>query len=123
MNEISNPYESPASTGLPAQPISAWPSPLILFAKGAFWVGLGHAVIGFITSFYPGASCGWFLASAALIAAGVFVRQRAYRGVAILACATCLFFAYSGYQDGIEYRKWQEQATGFEGLLGEGFDQ
>jgi hypothetical protein len=71
-----------------------------------FWLGVMLAFSGQIMTFVPGAEFGWFLWSAILIAAGVFVPKRSCRIAAIVGCVLCLLLSYAGYQHGFEYHEW-----------------
>jgi len=63
-------------------------------------------IFGEIVTFFPGAEFGWFLTIAAFSAFGLFVPRRGPRWFAAALMTFSLFTAYSGYQRGIEYKKW-----------------
>ena len=105
MNGSDNPYESPSHTGAGVLPTANRSATLIIsLAKLSFWFGLVLAILGSAITFYPGSECYWFVATGFLLAPGIFVPKQAYRIVAIVACAICLLYAYSGYHRGINYQ-------------------
>ncbi len=71
-----------------------------------FWLAVLFSVPGYVSTFYPGAECGWFLIVAALSVAGLFIPRVAYRAAAALLLILARTSAYSGYRHGAEYRQW-----------------
>jgi len=75
-------------------------------ATVAFWFGAFLALAGSVITFYPGAECGWFVVSGALIAPGLLIPKPGYRIAALFLCVLCFLYAYFGYAHGVEYEMW-----------------
>ncbi len=70
-----------------------------------FWLGMMLILLGSMISFFPGAETGWFIITAVLVSMGFFVSSKYYRIAALVIVAICVFWAYAGYNRGVEYRE------------------
>ncbi len=72
----------------------------------AFWFGSILFIVRSLISFYPGSEVSWFATTVTLVGLGLFVPSKKYPIASIVIVSICLFWAYFGYQRGMEYQEW-----------------
>lgn len=106
-----NPYESSASSSMPAARIGWYQTHLTPVAKLAFWLGTILFTFGHFISFFPGTEAQWFAGTAVVVGLGFFVPSKNYRIATLLLVAACIIWTYVGYRHGIEYQEWLKTST------------
>ena len=73
-------------------------------------IGVGFALwlggLGLFISFYPGAEAGWFGMAAGAAAIGLLSPSWRLRLVGVVLATAFAWFAWAGYQRGLEYQQW-----------------
>jgi hypothetical protein len=74
------------------------------------WIGIGIALwlggLGMFISFYPGAEAEWFGTAAVAAAFGLLSPKWRLRLAGFGLAATFGWFAWAGYQRGLEHQQW-----------------